>query len=134
MVALAGAYLVGYAIEVIGSGWPDWVLTGTRMLSDAIWWAFTTMSTVGYGDMYLVTPAGRVIAVGMMTLGVALLGTISATLAAGFLAQTRVEQESETAILLRKLDALEAKVLDLSKPLHVASGDDSRARAEKLPG
>lgn len=48
---------------------------------DALWWAATTMSTVGYGDSFPVTPTGRCVAVGLMVCGVALLGTASATIA-----------------------------------------------------
>ncbi len=32
---------------------------------DALWWAFVTMSTVGYGDAFPVTIGGRLVAVGM---------------------------------------------------------------------
>ncbi len=48
---------------------------------DAVWWACTTMSTVGYGDLYPVTTAGRVVGVLLMVGGIALLGTVTATLA-----------------------------------------------------
>jgi voltage-gated potassium channel len=46
---------------------------------DAIWWATTTMTTVGYGDTYPVTVIGRWVAVALMIGGVALLGTVTAT-------------------------------------------------------
>lgn len=93
---------------------------------DALWWAFTTMSTVGYGDMYPVTTTGRLVAIGMMTIGVSLLGVISATLATGFLAQTRVEQETDTAALLRKIDQLDTRVAELATLLR----EERRANPE----
>jgi voltage-gated potassium channel len=51
---------------------------------DALWWAATTVTTVGYGDRYPVTGEGRVIAVALMLAGIALLGVVTATIAAWF--------------------------------------------------
>jgi voltage-gated potassium channel len=47
---------------------------------DAIWWAFVTIATVGYGDFAPVTAPGRAVAVGMMIGGVAVVGIVTATL------------------------------------------------------
>lgn len=47
---------------------------------DSVWWAIVTIATVGYGDTYPVTPAGRVYAVFLMIGGVAIIGTASATI------------------------------------------------------
>ena len=44
---------------------------------DAIWWAFVTITTVGYGDFYPVTWEGRVVAMILMTAGVGLFGTFT---------------------------------------------------------
>jgi voltage-gated potassium channel len=52
--------------------------------ADGLWWAFTTITTVGYGDKFPVTTEGRFIAVGLMILGISLLGVVSATIAAWF--------------------------------------------------
>ena len=52
--------------------------------SDGLWWAFTTITTVGYGDKFPVTSEGRFLAVGLMILGISLLGVVSATIAAWF--------------------------------------------------
>ncbi|MCB9621997.1 MAG: two pore domain potassium channel family protein [Sandaracinus sp.] len=39
-------------------------------IGDALWWSMTTLSTVGYGDLYPVTTGGRVVAVILMVVGV----------------------------------------------------------------
>ncbi|WP_240930406.1 potassium channel family protein [Isoptericola sp. BMS4] len=49
-------------------------------VGEGLWWAMVTIATVGYGDYTPVTPLGRVVAVGMMLGGVALLGVVTATL------------------------------------------------------
>lgn len=46
---------------------------------DAVWWGFTTISTVGYGDYVPVTYLGRVLAIGLMIGGVLVLGVTTAT-------------------------------------------------------
>ncbi|MEH0861026.1 potassium channel family protein [Halobacteriovorax sp. DPLXC-1] len=50
-------------------------------ISDSIWWAFTTITTVGYGDVTPVTFSGRVVAVFLMILGTGLFATYTAIFA-----------------------------------------------------
>jgi voltage-gated potassium channel len=59
---------------------------------DAIWWAVTTMTTVGYGDRFPVTGTGRLVAFGLMIGGIALLGTVTATLASGLVETDKIDQ------------------------------------------
>lgn len=47
---------------------------------DALWWGVTTITTVGYGDVYPVTPEGRIAAAVLMLLGISIFGVITATL------------------------------------------------------
>ena len=56
-----------------------------KTAEDAIWWAFATITTVGYGDRYPVTTEGRVVAVFLMLAGVGLFGVLSGLLASWFL-------------------------------------------------
>jgi len=53
-------------------------------LFDAIWWAFVTITTVGYGDRYPVTTLGRVLAIVLMLMGIVTISTLSGTIASIF--------------------------------------------------
>lgn len=55
-----------------------------KTAEDAIWWAYVTMTTVGYGDKYPVTTEGRIIAMVLMTVGVGLFGTFTAYVSSWF--------------------------------------------------
>jgi voltage-gated potassium channel len=66
-----------------------------KTAEDAIWWAYVTVTTVGYGDKYPVTTEGRIIAAALMTVGVGLFGTFTGFLASWFVAQKGDEQEAE---------------------------------------
>jgi voltage-gated potassium channel len=56
---------------------------------EALWWTITTLSTVGYGDRYPVTLEGRLVAATLMVAGIALLGVVTASIAAWFVENLR---------------------------------------------
>jgi voltage-gated potassium channel len=56
-----------------------------KTFGDAVWWTCATFATVGYGDVAPVTALGRLIAVGMMAIGLALLGAVTGTFASWLL-------------------------------------------------
>lgn len=94
---------------------------------DALWWAFVTISTVGYGDHYPVTIAGKVLAVMVILSGVGIFGMISGLITsiiteperrAHELHEQQEKQERDQKIdlllqqqaeILRKIDILETK-------------------------
>ncbi len=58
---------------------------------DAIWWAFVTVTTIGYGDYFPVTFEGRFIAVLLMLSGLALVSVITVSFASWFLDRLNIE-------------------------------------------
>ena len=64
---------------------------------DAVWWAFVSITTVGYGDQYPVTMGGRTMAVLVLATGVGLFGVLSGYLANFFLAPAKEDPEGVTA-------------------------------------
>jgi len=50
-------------------------------LFDSFWWAMVTVTTIGYGDIYPVTTAGRIVAMILMLVGIGTLGVILTTIA-----------------------------------------------------
>jgi voltage-gated potassium channel len=79
---------------------------------DALWWACTTITTVGYGDFFPVPAQGRLIAVALMIAGITMLGVVTAALASWFIERLgHVEAlERETQ---RDLDVVLAEVRGL---------------------
>lgn len=63
-----------------------------KTFGDALWWAATTVTTVGYGDRYPVTMTGRFVAVALMMMGIALVGAVTAAVASWFIASVERER------------------------------------------
>ena len=75
-------------------------------VSDGLWWAFVTLTTVGYGDVYPVTSGGRIVAVFTMLFGIAIYSLMIANLT------YFVEQSGRRRAEARLEEALQSEVGD----------------------
>ncbi|MFC1542613.1 potassium channel family protein [Pseudomonadota bacterium] len=70
---------------------------GFADVSDGLWWAFVTLTTVGYGDLYPVTTPGRIVAVFTMIFGITIYSLMIANLTYYVAEMGRKRQESSEA-------------------------------------
>jgi voltage-gated potassium channel len=74
---------------------------------DGVWWAVTTMTTVGYGDRYPVTVVGRIIAMVVMLVGIGFIAVLTGAVAQRFLSPQLTEiADMESDLESNELDVL----------------------------
>lgn len=98
---------------------------------DALWWALVTMSTVGYGDYTPVTDNGRIIAVGIMIVGVGLLGVVGASVASAVVSRLSGKQQQGQDEVRSEIKQLLSEVAALRQELAEAVVIKPRTPASK---
>jgi voltage-gated potassium channel len=103
LVGRATTYAAGISIMALGLGAiavldveQDAAGANITTFGDALWWSATTVTTVGYGDHFPVTTQGRLIAVALMLVGIALIGVITASVATWMIGQVQRDEAAET--------------------------------------
>jgi voltage-gated potassium channel len=76
-----------------------------KTAEDAIWWAFSSIMTTGYGDHFPVTSEGRFVAAILMCAGIGLFGTFSGFLAAWFIGSKESDGDPRLAAEIAALRA-----------------------------
>lgn len=89
-VALTAVFVSYIAAVQITISERDVEGSNIKTFSDGLWWAVTTVTTVGYGDRFPTTAEGRILAVLLMIVGISLVGVITASVASWFV---RLSQE-----------------------------------------
>jgi len=85
-----------------------------RTGGDALWWALTTVTTVGYGDTFPVTTEGRIIASLLMLIGIALFGSMSAIVTSKLILPKETRDHEE---LRHEIRSLHAEIKELRRHL-----------------
>lgn len=104
-------------------------------LGDAFWWAIVTVTTVGYGDVYPITPEGKIIAAILMLVGIAVIGLLISTLGAGLIEsrirKTEDKNEEIKSTIKEKIDKIEMLQRDELLSL-VALIDELHANSKEI--
>lgn len=108
MIQITGAAAMIVFIGAVGILDAERHATGATIhtFGDALWWAITTITTVGYGDKYPVTADGRVIATVVMLAGIGILASFTALLASWFVRNLGGSSETQS-------DRIEAQLAEI---------------------
>jgi voltage-gated potassium channel len=93
----------------------------------ALWWSITTVTTVGYGDVYPVTNTGRIIAVLLMIGGISLVGVVTAALASWIIDRVTEEDTLLQAATVAHIEDLRNEIRALGKELQARESSDDHA-------
>jgi voltage-gated potassium channel len=85
--------------------------------ADALWYALVTITTVGYGDFYPVTGAGRITAMFIMFMGVGIIGALASLLASLLVGGSSEEETAAAAVAADAPAAAAAAALSVQEEL-----------------
>lgn len=140
----SGAVLLGYVASLAVLDAERGRNPQFKTFPDALWWAISTLSTIGYGDKVPITATGRCIAVVLMLGALGFAGSITATLASWIVervgAQETANEAAHEAVTAAHIDELRAEIRHLAEGLgrvaidrsgHQSAGDgmDGRSHA-----
>lgn len=108
--AVLSIYVAALAVYDAESGGPGDIQT----IGQATWWAFETITTVGYGDYVPVTTVGKIVAVALMIGGVAIIGVVSASLASWIVERVAVHKDAAAEREQAEVDATSRQIESLT--------------------
>lgn len=121
VTATAILILVGSSIAILT--FEQGANSNIRTADDAIWWAMATITTVGYGDKYPLTPEGRIVAAILMMAGISLFGVFTASVASYFTKDKTPPQPNELMLIYQELRSIREK-LELLESRRQSSGEE----------
>lgn len=128
LITLSLIMIAGLAFSRLETG-PDGAELSTW---DGVWWAITTVTTVGYGDLSPETGTGRALAVAVMLLGIGFVAMLTAAAAERFLSTGLSggrDEEGDIEHLRRQVDEMRASLGRIEEALAARAGaDDERGR------
>ncbi|MEO7598646.1 MAG: potassium channel family protein, partial [Opitutus sp.] len=111
LMSIVAVLLATIAVYELEHGQPG---ANIHTPGDALWWAFATITTIGYGDHFPMTVAGRIVAVILVVFGLSFFGTFTAYVASFFLEKAQLKEESEIHRLIHEVRRLREQVAELA--------------------
>jgi voltage-gated potassium channel len=97
-------------------------------ISDAMWWGVVTLTTVGYGDIYPITPLGRFLGAILAFLGIGIFALPAGIIAAGFSEEVQRRKQEKMAANLEQ----SANYQSVKRLAEIEVGFDQKQRAIAL--
>jgi voltage-gated potassium channel Kch len=117
LIALASLLVLLFGSTAIAFVEPPNPDANIKTGGDAFWWAFVTITTVGYGDRFPVTEAGRLVGMLTMAVGIGIFGVLTSYLSSLFMAPAAVPEgtppEPTMADLAAELAAVRRELAEL---------------------
>jgi voltage-gated potassium channel len=114
LLVIGSSLTVGFEHRADGSN----IKTG----DDAFWWAYVTITTVGYGDYFPITNGGRIVGMVLMTFGIGIFGVLTSFMSSLFLAPRKTDEaapaerdqqlQADIAALRREIAELNQRLQD----------------------
>jgi voltage-gated potassium channel Kch len=105
---------VAFVLSVGAATFERLVDPGIGTYGDALWWAVSTVSTVGYGDVVPESAAGRIVGSILMLVGLALIPLITSTVVSILVSQRSRESQKEEArdlaLIIERLERIEQRL------------------------
>ena len=107
--------LVALTLAFIAALLEWWVDPAIGNFRDSLWWAITTVTTVGYGDIVPESTAGRIVASLLMLAGVSAIPVTTSLVVSVFVQRAQAEQRARDAAereeLIQRLERIERALL-----------------------
>jgi len=84
---------------------------------DGLWWAWVTVTTVGYGDLVPATTEGRLFGSVLILMGIAMFSMLTASFSVFFIEQDERELSEKEERNLERIEGLEIKLANIEKQL-----------------
>jgi voltage-gated potassium channel Kch len=129
IIALAAMFVLVVGSSMIAFVEPSVDDSNIKTGADAFWWAFVTITTVGYGDRFPVTEIGRFVGMMTMAVGIGIFGVLTSYLSSVFMAPPETATDDAGAAdpsgdaVAAELSAVRAELADLRRLLESRSGD-----------
>ena len=91
---------------------------GIDTVWEGIWWAWVTVTTVGYGDIVPSSHVGRMFAALLILIGIGLFSLLTANFSAFFISKDEQRDQATNKMIMQKLNRLERKLDQLEQQLH----------------
>ncbi len=125
--------LVSFVVILVSGTLISLIDPNVHTPADGIWWAWVTVTTVGYGDIVPVSTAGRIFGALLILMGIALFTMLTASFTAFFMAEDDSEVRQQEADNIKMLSVVEERLLLLEAKLDILLSEDQKQAAQQKP-